>query len=211
VRIGDSRLHPSSENFPLLSLSLIPLSITFGRLDSHMLRVPFILAALLAAEGVVFAHPIDYVRRNGFPSTVARAVPDNDQAVRCVIVAILFFVTLTDRRRIATSLTRRRSLLEDLYGDIVGDMMQNQEPHTETSATAVITPEHDGNQNQLGIRGHDIDDVETRDFSDLEDLETRGYWSEDEEKLERRELDDESTKLMARESDGGELDARDFE
>lgn len=126
-------------------------------------------------------------------------------------LSFFFFVTLTDRRRIATSLTRRRSLLEDLYGDIVGDMMQNQEPHTETSATAVITPEHDGNQNQLGIRGHDIDDVETRDFSDLEDLETWGYWSEDEEKLERRELDDESTKLMARESNGGELDARDFE
>lgn len=69
-------------------------------------------------------------------------------------------------------------------------MMENQNPHAK--------------RDWLGIRGYDVDGVETRG---LESLETRGFGIEDEGNLERREL----MELSARESDGGELDARDFE
>ena len=64
-----------------------------------MLPISFILAVLLAAEGVVLAHPIHYARRNEYSSIAPRAVSDNNPAVSYVIAN--FFVTLTDRRRIA--------------------------------------------------------------------------------------------------------------
>ncbi|KAF8698918.1 hypothetical protein AX14_001054 [Amanita brunnescens Koide BX004] len=156
-----------------------------------MFQVSFVLAALLVAEGVVLAHPINYVHRNEPPSIVPRAVPDNDQAV-----------TFT-----------RRSLLEDLYKEIVDDMMEShtlhgkKDPHEEFSATVTT---HGDKQSWLGIRGYDIGDVVTRGLSGLEDLETRGYWG-DEETSKSRESDNGWMGPTARESDGGELNARDFE
>jgi hypothetical protein len=155
-----------------------------------MLKVAFILAALLAAEGAVLAHPINNAHGNGSPSIIT---PSNIQSRA---------VTLT-----------RRSLMEDLYNSVVDSLASGSKPphpHGETihvSATAFITP----HQDWVVARGYDDDDVEARGLSDLEDLETRAYWDADEDYLERRSLDDESMELMARESDGGELDARDFD
>ena len=59
-----------------------------------------------------------------------------------------------------------------------------------------LTQGYVGPRNWLGIRGYDVDGVERRDLSDLEDLEIRGEGKE----MERRELDDESTALMARDA-----------
>ena len=67
-----------------------------------------------------------------------------------------------------------------------------------------LTQERDGPQNWLGIGGYDVDGVETRGLSDLEDLEIRGFVGEGKEKMERRKLHYESVALMARRYDGGE-------
>lgn len=66
-----------------------------------------------------------------------------------------------------------------------------------------LTHGHDGQLNWFGIRGYDVDGVETRGLSDLDDLEIRGFVGESKEKMERRESDDESTALMAGKSDEG--------
>lgn len=175
-----------------------------------MFQVSFVLAALLVAEGVVLAHPINYVHRNEPPSIVPRAVPDNDQAVTYVIVISLLPWLIVVESQISFT---RRSLLEDLYKEIVDDMMEShtlhgkKDPHEEFSATVTT---HGDKQSWLGIRGYDIGDVVTRGLSGLEDLETRGYWG-DEETLKSRESDNGWMGPTARESDGRELNARDFE
>ena len=73
--------------------------LTIDCFISYMLPVSFILAALLAAEGVVLAHPIHHARRNELPSVVPRAVPDNSPVA--YVIAFFFLVTLVDRWRIA--------------------------------------------------------------------------------------------------------------
>ena len=90
--------------------------------------------------------------------------------------------------------------MENLYEEIVNSLMKDQDLRHRSTDTAV-TPVHH-NQNWIGIRGYDADEVERRGLSDREG----------EEKMERRELDDGLMGLAVRESgDGGELDARDFE
>jgi hypothetical protein len=100
--------------------------------------------------------------------------------------------------------------MENLYEEIVNSLVKDQDPR-HGSADAVVTPVH-RNQNWFGIRGYDADEVEKRGLLDLEGVETRGLGGEGEEKMGRRELDDELMGLMVRESGvRGELDARDFE
>ena len=90
--------------------------------------------------------------------------------------------------------------MENFYEEIVNSLMKDQDLR-HRSADAAVTPVH-RNQNWIGIRGYDADEVERRGLSDREG----------EEKMERRELDDGLMGLTVRESgDGGELDARDFE
>jgi len=70
--------------------------------------------------------------------------------------------------------------MEDLYNQIVDSLEPSKPPHHGTlTVTATVA---------------------TRDLSDQEDIETRGYWDEDENRLARRGLDDE---LMERDGAGG--------
>ena len=134
--------------------------LTIDCFISYMLPVSFILAALLAAEGVVLAHPIYHARRNELPSVVPRAVPDNNPVA--YVIAFFFWLPWLTVGELRISLTQG----------------------------------YVGPRNWLGIRGYDVDGVERRGLSDLEDLEIRGEGKE----MERRELDDESTALMARDA-----------
>ena len=53
-----------------------------------MLRVSFILAAILAAEVVVLAHPIDYARRDEPPGIIPRAASDGVKYVIAIFLLL---------------------------------------------------------------------------------------------------------------------------
>ena len=133
-----------------------------------MLKVAFVLAALLATEGAVFSLPVINARGYESSDIVPRAEPGIIQrrASECVIFIDLS-ISATDCRR-SPPIGIGFVPTEDLYNQIVDSLVPLKQP---TQPTVTVT-------------------VAARDLSDQEDIEARGYWDEDENHLARRRLDD---------------------
>ncbi|KAF8325742.1 hypothetical protein F5887DRAFT_1085179 [Amanita rubescens] len=121
-----------------------------------MLKVAFVLAALLAMEGVVFSRPVVNAHGHESSDIVPRSEPG-----------------IIQRRASDPPIGTGFIPMRDLYDQIVDSLEPSKQPHLTVTAT-----------------------ISTRDLSDQEDIETRGYWDEDENHLARRGLDNE---LMERE------------
>ncbi|KAF8337708.1 hypothetical protein F5887DRAFT_530435 [Amanita rubescens] len=121
-----------------------------------MLKVAFVLAALLATEGVVFSRPVINVHGHESSDIVPRSE-----------------LGIIQRRASDPPIRTGFIPMKDLYDQIVDSLEPSKQPHLTVTAT-----------------------ISTRDLSDQEDIETRGYWDEDENHLARRGLDNE---LMERE------------